>query len=206
MHELPTLSYSYKDLEPHFDARTMEIHHSKHHQSYVDKLNTALKGSEWEGEDLEKILSSIGDLPEDIRQEVINNGGGHLNHTLFFRSLSSSGKREPSGELREAIERSFGTLEGFKERMTEVALSHFASGWGWLVSREDGLAIYSTPGHDNPLLFGDTPLVTVDLWEHAYYLKYQNRRAEYVEAWWKVLDWSKAEEIFSRNQLDFSSL
>lgn len=187
--ELPKLDYDYAALEPHIDARTMEIHHTKHHQGYVTNLNNAISGSEWENKSLEEILSNISKLPVAIR----NNGGGHYNHSLFWKIMAPNAGGVPGGSLLEAINRSFGSFEQFKERFTTAAMTRFGSGWAWLVQSAGELKITSTPNQDNPLMdYSDlkgNPLLGIDVWEHAYYLKYQNRRNEYVAAFWNVINW-----------------
>ena len=177
MHTLPKLSYAYDALEPHIDARTMEIHHGKHHQTYVDKLNATLKlFPDLQTKTVEELLSNISEVPEDIRQDVINYGGGHANHSLFWRIMSPNGQG-PEGELADAIVKTFGGLDGFKEKFTNVALNVFGSGWAWLIVAKDGsLKICQTPNQDSPLTNGDRPVLVLDLWEHSYYLLYQNRQ------------------------------
>ncbi len=187
--ELPSLPYPYDALEPYIDARTMEIHHTKHHQGYVDKLNAALQPHpDLLEKPLEELLRTLDSLPVDdsVKTAIRNHGGGHSNHTLFWSWMDPS--REPDERLREDIARTFGSVEVFKEEFTRIAASHFGSGWAWLVRTASGnLAVYSTPNQDSPYVRGDTPLLGIDVWEHAYYLKYQNRRAEYIENWWRVV-------------------
>jgi len=189
--ELPKLSYSYDALDPFIDARTMEIHHTKHHQAYVNNLNNALAGSDNEKNSLEKILSVVSSLPVAVR----NNGGGHYNHSLYWEIMSPGESRQPSGKLAEAIEGEFGSVANFKDLFTKAAMGRFGSGWAWLVLSEGRLVISSTPNQDNPLMdiaeVKGLPLLGVDVWEHAYYLKYQNRRNEYLEAFWNVINWDK---------------
>ena len=190
MFKLPDLGYSFDALEPHIDARTMEIHHDKHHAAYVEKLNTALeKYPDWQNKTIEEILSDLESVPEDIRTTVQNNGGGHHNHSLFWESMSRGGTKEPQGNLGEAIAYSFDSLDNFKLKFTEAAVGRFGSGWAWLVKNGDALEIYSTANQDSPLMEGKTPLLGLDVWEHAYYLKYQNKRPGYIEAWWNVVNW-----------------
>lgn len=186
-YSLPPLPYPYDALEPYIDATTMEIHHTKHHQAYVDKLNQALEGHpELQERSLEDLLRNIDQLPPEIRQPIINHGGGHLNHSLFWQILGP--EKEIDEELLNQIETAFGSLKEFKEKFTQTALSHFGSGWAWLVKTAEGkLEVYSLPNQDSPYLKNHTPLIGLDVWEHAYYLKYQNRRGEYINAWWKVL-------------------
>jgi len=198
MHTLPALPYEYSALEPHIDARTMEIHHTKHHQSYIDKLNAALE----EHEDLlalsvEDLLSKFDSLPDEIKTAVRNHGGGHANHSLFWQSMSPQ-PSEPSVELNDAITTQFGSLDEFKEQFAAAAGGQFGSGWAWLVAKPDKtLAVYSTANQDSPLIQGDSPLLGLDVWEHAYYLNYQNRRPDYVTAFWNLVNWSA---VASRHQ------
>jgi Fe-Mn family superoxide dismutase len=197
--ELPKLSYDYAALEPHIDARTMEIHHSKHHQAYVTNLNNALAGSEWEGRSLEDILANISKLPVAVR----NNGGGHYNHSFFWNIIGPNSGGSPKGSLLDAINRSFGSFEKFKESFTNAAMTRFGSGWAWLVQTGGELKVISTANQDNPLMdvslsvggapdVKGVPVLGVDVWEHAYYLKYQNRRNEYLAAFWNVVNWEEA--------------
>lgn len=197
---LPLLKYQYDALEPHIDARTMELHHGKHHQAYIDKLNGALAGTEWENLPIEELLKRIADLPEDKRMIVRNHGGGHFNHTFFWGILSPRGGGEPSGELAKEIRAVFGSFQAFQEQFTAAALNRFGSGWAWLIADDHGkISIQSTANQDCPLMgttvagCAGTPIVGLDVWEHAYYLKYQNRRAEYITAFWKIIDWHEAE-------------
>lgn len=198
LHQLPKLPYAFDALEPHLDARTMEIHHGKHHAGYVDNLNKALAGhpqlQSWSVEDL---VRRLADVPEAIRTAVRNNGGGHLNHTWFWGWMSPRGGGEPTGGLAQAISSTFGSLESFREEFAKAGLARFGSGWVWLVSQDGKLAITSTPNQDNPLTDGATPLLGCDVWEHAYYLKYQNRRADYLKAWWNVVHWSAVAERYA---------
>jgi Fe-Mn family superoxide dismutase len=189
-HELPPLPYDFDALEPHIDARTMEIHHDKHHQAYVTNLNAAIEGTEWADRPLEELLTSLDSLPEDKRTPVRNNGGGHWNHTFFWQIMSAKGGGEPSGELASAIESAFGDLEVLKAQVNDAGVKRFGSGWTWLVRDSGGaLTVMSTPNQDSPVMEGQTPILGIDVWEHAYYLKYQNRRPDYLEAWWNVIDW-----------------
>ncbi len=190
---LPQLSYDYSALEPHIDARTMEIHHSKHHQGYTDKLNAALdqSNSEWAEKSIEEILSNLNQLPETVRTAIRNNGGGFYNHSLFWEAMSPDGGEAPGGELAQAINTAFGSYEAFQSEFADAAAGRFGSGWAWLVSVGGELKIMSTPNQDNPIMDNSgTPLLGLDVWEHAYYLNYQNRRADYIDAWWNVVDWS----------------
>jgi len=189
-HELPPLPYDFDALEPHIDARTMEIHHDKHHQAYVTNLNAAIEGTEWADRPLEELLTSLDSLPEDKRTPVRNNGGGHWNHTFFWQIMSPEGGGEPSGELASAIASAFGDLEVLKAQVNDAGVKRFGSGWTWLVRDSGGaLTVLSTPNQDSPVMEGQTPILGIDVWEHAYYLKYQNRRPDYLEAWWNVIDW-----------------
>ena len=190
-HELPPLPCPYDALEPHIDEATMRIHHDKHHATYVEKLNTALDNTEWADRPIEQILDNLDLLPEDRRTAVRNNGGGHANHSLFWELMSPDGGREPDDELAHAIEDAFESLDAFKERFNGAAVNRFGSGWAWLIHDGTGLAVTSTANQDSPLMTGDVPLLGLDVWEHAYYLQYQNRRPEYVEAWWNVVDWAR---------------
>jgi Fe-Mn family superoxide dismutase len=196
-YEVPPLPYAYDALEPHIDKATMEFHHDKHHQAYVDKANAALAGTEWEGKPVEEVLKSLEALPADKRNAVRNNGGGHYNHTLFWESMSPNGGGAPSGALADAINSAFGSFEDFKAKVKETGVNQFGSGWSWLVWDGSGLAVVGSANQDNPISSGQTPLLGVDVWEHAYYLKYQNRRPDYIDAWWNTVDWGKVAERFS---------
>ncbi len=194
---LPALPYAPEALEPHIDTATMQIHHGKHHAAYVNNLNAALQGHpEAAGRSLEWICSNLEELPEGIRTAVRNNGGGHFNHSMFWNLMSPQGGGEPTGELGQAIQATFGSFEDFKRLFGEAAAKRFGSGWAWLVLDEKGLSITSTANQDNPLMEGKTPILGLDVWEHAYYLKYQNRRPEYVTAWWHVVDWNQANQNY----------
>jgi Fe-Mn family superoxide dismutase len=201
---LPSLNYSAEALEPHIDARTMEIHHGKHHQTYIDKLNAALSDhNELNGKTIEDLIGDLSAIPDSIRSAVRNNGGGHFNHTFFWKCISPSGGGLPSGSLAEAISSSFGNLDTLKDQFAQAALTRFGSGWAWVIKKDDGsLAVTSTPNQDNPLMGGivddcGTPILALDVWEHAYYLNYQNRRPDYVNAFWNVVDWDQANSLFS---------
>lgn len=198
--KLPELNYSFDALEPHIDKLTMETHYSKHHQAYVDNLNKALEGHEKiQSMEIEDILKSLDGLPEEIKKAVRNNGGGHYNHTLFWDIMSPEGGGAPEGELASKINDELGGFEKFKEDFKKAALGQFGSGWAWLVLKEDGkLAIESTPNQDNPVSNGGKPILGIDVWEHAYYLKYMNRRADYIDSWWNVLDWKKVAKRFEK--------
>lgn len=202
MHELPQLPYAYDALEPHIDAQTMEIHHSKHHAAYVANLNKALEGhDDLQAKSFEDLLRSIDSVPESIRTAVRNHGGGHANHTLFWGIMGPDGGGEPTGELAAAINRDFGSFEAFQEKLTGSAAAQFGSGWGWVVAANDGtLEIFSSANQDSPFMQGRTPILGVDVWEHAYYLRYQNRRPDYLKAWWNVIDWDAVAENFRSAQ------
>jgi Fe-Mn family superoxide dismutase len=192
---LPPLPYAYDALEPYIDARTMEIHHTKHHAAYVSNLNAALEGTNLEGLTIEEILAKGA---ENIPVAVRNNGGGHANHTLFWESMTKGGGGEPSGPLAEAIKKSFGSFDAFKEKFEAAAKTRFGSGWAWLVLNKGELEVYSTANQDSPIMEGKHPVLGLDVWEHAYYLKYQNRRPDYVSAWWSVVDWKKVQERYEK--------
>jgi Fe-Mn family superoxide dismutase len=197
-YELPSLPYEHDALEPHIDKRTMEIHHGKHHQGYTNKVNAALEGHKFADLPIEEVLSRITEVPEDIRQNVINNGGGYANHKLFWSILSPEGGGEPTGELADAINEEFGSFEDFKEEFSSTAAGQFGSGWGWLcVDDDNNLKVISTPNQDSPLMNGLTPILGVDVWEHAYYLHYQNRRPDYISAFWNIVNWSKVNELYN---------
>ncbi len=186
---VPPLPYAFDALEPHIDARTMEIHHDKHHQAYVDKLNDALAGTELDGKPIEEILGDLSQVPEDKRGAVRNNGGGHYNHGLFWESMGPGCGGEPTGDLKAAIDEAFGSFGDFQAKVKAAGIGQFGSGWAWLVHDGSGLAVVSTPNQDNPISDGRAPLLGVDVWEHAYYLLYQNRRPDYLDAWWNTVNW-----------------
>jgi len=196
MHSLPPLPYSKSALESFIDPVTMEIHHDKHHQAYVNNLNTLLQPyTELQSMEVNELLSSMEAVPQEIRQGVINNAGGHSNHTFFWNILTPGGAKNPTNKLMEIIENDFGSLEDFQSKFAEVATKRFGSGWAWLVRKSDGaFEVYSTANQDSPIMEGKTPILGLDVWEHAYYLKYQNRRPEYIEAFWSVINWDKVEE------------
>jgi superoxide dismutase, Fe-Mn family len=194
---VPPLSYPYDALEPHIDKATMEFHHDKHHQAYVDKVNAALEGTPLADTPIEDIIRDLSQVPEDKRGAVKNNGGGHYNHTLFWQFMSPDGGGEPTGELASAIDSTFGSFEDFKTKLKTTGVNQFGSGWSWLVRDGSGLAIVGSANQDSPLSDGKIPLLGVDVWEHAYYLKYQNRRPDYVDAWWNVVDWNFVAERYA---------
>ena len=188
--EVPALPYAYDALEPHIDETTMQIHHDKHHQAYVDKLNAAVEGTDAANSSIEELISGLSALPAEIQGPVRNNGGGHLNHSLFWESMSADGGGAPDGDLAAAIDDAFGSFEAFKEAFEAAGVGQFGSGWAWLVADGDGVSVVSTANQDSPLTDGKTPLLGNDVWEHAYYLNYQNRRPDYLKAWWNTVDWS----------------
>ena len=194
---VPDLSYPFDALEPHIDARTMEIHHDKHHAAYVTNLNAALEGTPYAEQSLDTILTGLDSIPEDKRMAVRNNGGGHANHTLFWEIMSPDGGGEPEGDLADAISDKFGDFASFQEELKNAGIGQFGSGWAWLIHDGSGLAVVSTPNQDTPVSEGKTPIIGVDVWEHAYYLKYQNKRPDYLDAWWNVVNWAKAAEHFA---------
>ena len=195
--ELPKLAYAYDALEPHIDARTMEIHHTKHHNTYVTTLNGAVeKTPELAGKSLEELLSDLNVVPESVRTVVRNHGGGTYNHNLFWEIMGPNAGGAPSGELASAIDSAFGSFDAFKEEFTKAATTRFGSGWAWLVKKGDGLAVVSTANQDSPLSDGLTPILGIDVWEHAYYLNYQNRRPDYITAFWNVINWDAVAEKF----------
>jgi superoxide dismutase, Fe-Mn family len=195
-YEVPPLPYDYTALEPHIDEQTMRLHHDKHHQAYVDNANKALAGTEWESHSVEQVLANVEILPEEIRAAVRNNAGGHANHTLFWEIMSPDGGGEPSGSLAKAIDDTFDSLDELKKLLNDTGVKRFGSGWSWLVHDGTGLAVYSTANQDSPISNSDVPLLGIDVWEHAYYLKYQNRRPEYLEAWWNVVNWDAVQQRF----------
>jgi superoxide dismutase, Fe-Mn family len=197
-YEVPPLPYDYTALEPHIDEQTMRLHHDKHHQAYVDNANKALEGTEWADRPVEQVLGVLDLVPEDKRTVVRNNAGGHANHTLFWEIMSPEGGGEPEGDLASAIDEVFGSLDDLKQLVNDTGVKRFGSGWTWLVHDGTGLAVYSTANQDSPIMEDDVPLLGIDVWEHAYYLKYQNRRPEYLEAWWNVVSWPAVAERFDR--------
>ncbi len=196
-YEVPALPYDYNALEPHIDEATMHLHHDKHHQAYVDKANAALEGTEWDGKPVEEVLANLSSLPADQQGPFRNNGGGHANHTLFWESMSPDGGGAPDGELGEAIDAAFGSFDSFKEQFEANGVGQFGSGWTWLVLDGGELKLTKTPNQDSPILEGQTPLLGNDVWEHAYYLNYQNRRPDYLKAWWNVVNWAKVAERYA---------
>jgi Fe-Mn family superoxide dismutase len=199
--ELPKLPYAYNALEPHIDARTMEIHHTKHHQTYINNLNKALEGqADLQNKSLEDLLKNISSVPENIRTAVQNNGGGHHNHSLFWEIMGPGKGGEPTGDLANAINSAFGSFSGFKEKFAAAATGRFGSGWAWLVSDNGKLDVISTANQDSPLMQGKTPLLGLDVWEHAYYLNYQNRRPDYITAWWNVVNWDEVAKRYAASK------
>ena len=196
-YSVPPLPYDYGALEPHIDEATMHLHHDKHHQAYVTNANAALEGTEWAEKPVEDVLKSLSSLPADKQGPVRNNAGGHYNHSLFWEWMSPDGGGEPDGALAAAIESAFGSFDDFKAQLKDAGVKRFGSGWAWLVHDGSGLAIVSTANQDNPISDGKTPLLGVDVWEHAYYLNYQNRRPDYIDAWWNVVNWAKVAEGFA---------
>jgi Fe-Mn family superoxide dismutase len=196
-YEVPPLPYDYAALEPHIDEQTMRVHHDKHHQAYVDKANAALAGTEWADKDVDEVLKDLSALPADKQGPVRNNAGGHSNHSKFWEWMAPGAGGEPDGALAAAIDAAFGSFADFKAKLKDAGVNRFGSGWAWLVHDGSGLAIVSTANQDNPISDGKTPLLGVDVWEHAYYLKYQNRRPDYLDAWWNVVNWAKVAEGFA---------
>ncbi len=197
--EVPPLPYDYNALEPHIDEQTMRLHHDKHHQAYVDNANKALEGTEWADRPVEQVLGDALDLlPDDKRTAVRNNAGGHANHSLFWQIMSPDGGGEPSGTLRAAIESTFDSFEELKKQVNDAGVKRFGSGWTWLIHDGTGLVVKSTANQDSPLMDDDTPLLGIDVWEHAYYLKYQNRRPEYLEAWWNIVNWDAVQQQYDK--------
>jgi Fe-Mn family superoxide dismutase len=195
-YEVPALPYDYAALEPHIDEQTMRVHHDKHHQAYVDNANKALEGTEWADRPVEQVLGNLEILPEDIRTAVRNNVGGHANHTLFWEIMAPDGGGEPGGSLADAIANTFDSLDDLKTLLNDTGVKRFGSGWSWLVHDGTGLAVYSTANQDSPISNSDIPLLGIDVWEHAYYLKYQNRRPDYLAAWWSVVNWDAVQQRF----------
>jgi Fe-Mn family superoxide dismutase len=195
-YEVPPLPYDYNALEPHIDEQTMRVHHDKHHQAYVDNANKALEGTEWADRPVEQVLGDLEILPEDKQAAVRNNAGGHANHSLFWEIMSPDGGGSPSGSLAAAIDSTFGSLDELKAAVNDAGVKRFGSGWTWLVHDGTGLAVVSTANQDSPISNGGTPLLGIDVWEHAYYLKYQNRRPDYLTAWWNVVNWDAVQQRY----------
>jgi Fe-Mn family superoxide dismutase len=195
-YEVPPLPYDYNALEPHIDEQTMKLHHDKHHQAYVDKVNAALEGTEWADKPIEEVLQNLDSLPSDKQAPVRNNGGGHYNHSLFWQLMSPDGGGDPSGALADAIAGAFGSIDDFKARFKDAGVNRFGSGWAWLIHDGSGLKVTSTQNQDTPISEGHTVLLGNDVWEHAYYLKYQNRRPDYLDAWWNVVNWDEVAKRF----------
>jgi Fe-Mn family superoxide dismutase len=196
--EVPPLPYPYDALEPHVDEQTMRVHHDKHHQAYVDNANKALAGTEWADRPVEDVLRGIDGVPQDKRAAIQNNAGGHANHALFWEIMGPDGGGEPDGELRRAIDEAFGDFGSLRDTLTQNGVTRFGSGWTWLVWNGSGLQAYSTANQDSPLMQGHVPVLGIDVWEHAYYLKYQNRRPDYLAAWWNVVDWPEVARRFEQ--------
>jgi superoxide dismutase, Fe-Mn family len=194
---VPDLPYPYEALEPHIDSETMHLHHDKHHQAYVDKVNAALEGTEFADQPIDAVLKALDRIPDDKRNAVRNNGGGHYNHSLFWEWMSPDGGGEPDGDLASAISAAFGSFADFQTKLKEAGVNQFGSGWAWLIHDGSGLAIVSTANQDSPISSGKTPLLGVDVWEHAYYLKYNNRRPDYIDAWWNTVNWPKVAELYA---------
>ncbi len=198
MFTLPDLPYAFDALEPYIDAQTMQIHHDKHHGAYVKNLNDALSGTkQLDNVSIEQLLKTLHDVPESIRTKVRNNGGGHYNHSMFWQIMAPGAGGEPKGVFAEAIKKSFGSFTDFQKQFTASAMGRFGSGWAWVIRKEDGLRIVDTPNQDSPIMEGAIPILGLDVWEHAYYLKYQNMRAEYIKAWWQVVNWPEVEKRFT---------
>lgn len=195
--ELPELGYAYDALEPHIDARTMEIHHTKHHNTYVTNVNAALEGTEHEGKSLEELLQNLDALPANIQTAVRNNGGGHWNHSFFWKLLKKNDGAAPTGELATAIDEAFGSFDAFKDAFAKAATTRFGSGWAWLIVDGGKMAVVSTPNQDTPVMEGKTPILGLDVWEHAYYLNYQNRRPDYINAFFNVIDWDHVAKLYA---------
>ena len=193
---LPELGYAYDALEPHIDAKTMEIHHTKHHQTYITNVNAALEGTEFADKDILEVIANLDAVPADKQGAVRNNGGGHANHTLFWEVIAPGGSNTPVGEVAAAIDAKFGSFDAFKEEFAKAATTRFGSGWAWLIVDGDGVAVTSTPNQDSPIMEGKTPILGLDVWEHAYYLNYQNRRPDYIGAFWNIVNWDVVEAKF----------
>ncbi len=198
MHTLPKLPYEYNALEPHIDELTMKIHHTKHHQAYIDKLNAAIKDTNLENKEINEVLKDLNAVPENIKTAVRNHGGGHSNHSFFWQIMSPDGGGEPSGEVGDTINETFGSFDKFKEEFTNAGISHFGSGWAWLVFDNGKLVVLSTPNQDTPISQGKIPILGLDLWEHSFYLLYQNRKPDYIKNWWNVVNWDEVNELFEK--------
>jgi Fe-Mn family superoxide dismutase len=196
-YSVPDLPYPYDALEPHIDEATMRVHHDKHHKAYVDNANAALEGTAWADAPVEEVLRNLGQVPEDKRTAVRNNAGGHSNHTMFWENMSPNGGGEPGGDLGSAIQTAFGSFDDFKAAVKDAGVKRFGSGWSWLVLSGGALSVLSTANQDSPLSDGQAPLLGLDVWEHAYYLKYQNRRPDYIDAWWNVVNWDRVAERYA---------
>ena len=199
MHELPKLPYDYNALEPHIDEQTMKIHHTKHHQAYIDKLNAAIKGTEFENLDVNELLKKINEVPENIRNAVRNHGGGHSNHSFFWQVMAPNAGGNPTGKVADEINKTFGSVDKFREEFTNAGLNRFGSGWAWLVSEKGKLSVISTPNQDSPLMENKIPILGVDVWEHAYYILYKQARAEYLKNWWNAVNWPQVEKNFDNS-------
>jgi superoxide dismutase, Fe-Mn family len=197
---LPALPYAFAALEPHIDAKTMEIHHGKHHQAYITNVNNAIAGTPFENKTVDELIAKLSEVPENIRTVVRNNGGGHANHTLFWTIMAPGAGGAPSGDLAAAINSSFGTFDAFKEAFAKAGVGRFGSGWAWLIHDKGKLTIESTPNQDSPVMEGKTPILGLDVWEHAYYLNYQNRRPDYIAAWWNVVNWAEVAKRFGASK------
>ena len=198
MFELPKLPYEYNALEPYIDELTMKIHHTKHHQAYIDKLNGAVKGTKFENIDVNELLKKIHDVPENIRTAVRNHGGGHSNHTFFWQIMAPKAGGEPTGEILDDIKKTFGDFNKFKEEFTSAGMNRFGSGWAWLALNKGKLEVYSTANQDSPIMEGKVPVLGIDVWEHSYYLKWQQQRGKYIESWWNVVNWHQVEENYNK--------
>ena len=200
MHELPKLPYAYDALEPYIDELTMKIHHTKHHQAYIDKLNGAIKGTKFENMDVNELLKKINDVPENIKIAVRNHGGGHSNHSFFWQIMAPNTGGDATGKFADEIEKTFGSFDKFKEDLTNAGLNRFGSGWAWLVVNKGKLEVYSTANQDSPIMEGKVPILGIDVWEHAYYVKHLWNRAAYLKDWWNVINWKKVNELFEKAQ------
>ena len=196
MHTLPNLPYGYNALEPYIDEQTMTIHHTKHHQTYVDKLNAAVKGTKFEKMDVNELLKKISDVPENIKTAVRNHGGGHSNHSFFWQVMAPNAGGEATGKVGDEIKKTFGSFDKFKEELTNAAMAIFGSGWAWLIIKDDKLEVIKTPNQDSPLMDGKVPVLGIDMWEHAFYLLRQNRKNEYIDAWWNVVNWKQVNKNY----------